>query len=211
MIVVAKEFRFEAAHKLPYHDGKCRGLHGHSYRFTLEVRGDLVLSGPKYGMVIDYKDIGSVAKEILEKLDHRYLNDVLGFEDTTAERISIWIFDFVKSKIPQLWAVSVKETENSSARYAPIESRVMKIGTQLENENDKDLKGRRPKGEKHSKALLRDAEVVALWRDFLKRGKEKGFVHRWEKRLKVEGRGLVTNIIRGWSWNHITGLSEPKQ
>jgi 6-pyruvoyltetrahydropterin/6-carboxytetrahydropterin synthase len=123
MLTVTKEFRFEAAHKLPYHDGKCRGLHGHSYQFFLEVRGGLIPpGGPKQSMVIDFKDLGDVGKMIVQKLDHTYLNEVLGFEDTTAEKLCIWIHDFVKERIPQLWSVSVKETESSLARYAPMET-----------------------------------------------------------------------------------------
>ena len=275
---------------LPYHDGKCRGLHGHSYKFFLEVRGGLVPSGPKKSMVVDFKDMGVVGKEIVLKLDHTYLNDVLGFEDTTAERISLWIFNFAKDLLPNLWAVSVKETESSLARYAPIESRVMdigkdilegvkenlmsrlrirgldecwiftgpkdfdgygycsfraagtskahrlmmwlggyeisgkvvmhtcdnpsccnlrhlRLGTHKENERDKDLKGRRPKGGTHGKALLTDIQVSMMWDDFLKKRKgNKSFIREWEEELEVKGRGLVSNIIYGWSWNHITGL-----
>jgi 6-pyruvoyltetrahydropterin/6-carboxytetrahydropterin synthase len=288
MFTITKEFRFEAAHMLPQHDGKCRNLHGHGYQFTVEVRGGLIESGPKTGMVMDYKDIGAVGKEIVEKFDHTYLNDILG-DSTTAEFLSQWMYAYAKLKLPQLWAVTVKETESTSSRYAPLETRVMELGkkilddaeqrlmanvfvgdpdecwpylgakdedgygycslriagvnkahrllmwlrgydiegrvvmhscdnppccnpshlkvsTHAENEEDKDRKGRRQKGEEHYAALLTDIQVIELWKDFQTRGREEGFVKRWEERLDLVGRGAVRNIIFGWTWNHITGL-----
>lgn len=115
-----KEFRFEAAHQLPLHDGACRNLHGHSYRFILEVRGPLIESGPKTGMVMDYKDISAVGKEIVAKLDHTFLNDHFDFH-TTAENLSKWAYDFCKPRIPLLYSVTFCETESSSARFCPYE------------------------------------------------------------------------------------------
>jgi 6-pyruvoyltetrahydropterin/6-carboxytetrahydropterin synthase len=41
--LLAKEFRFEAAHQLPYHDGKCARLHGHSWHGVVYVAGDTLV------------------------------------------------------------------------------------------------------------------------------------------------------------------------
>ncbi len=70
--VIGKEFRFEAAHKLPNHDGKCARLHGHSWRGVVYVASEvLVKSGPKQGMVLDYSEIKGYVKPLLEEyLDH---------------------------------------------------------------------------------------------------------------------------------------------
>lgn len=90
---VCKEWTFEAAHQLPLHDGKCRELHGHSYRVRVTASGQrLISTGPKTGMVIDFGDLSAVWKEHLEPLlDHRFLNDTLPVPVTTAEHIAGWI------------------------------------------------------------------------------------------------------------------------
>jgi 6-pyruvoyltetrahydropterin/6-carboxytetrahydropterin synthase len=65
---LSKEFTFEAAHRLPRHDGKCARLHGHSWKMLVEVESpELHKSGPKSGMVMDFGDI----KAAVEKLKHR--------------------------------------------------------------------------------------------------------------------------------------------
>ena len=58
MWLVYKEFRFEAAHRLPHHDGKCRRLHGHSWIGRIYVEGEqLQTEGAQKGMVIDFGKI----------------------------------------------------------------------------------------------------------------------------------------------------------
>src|SRR5215469_12842892 len=75
---IRKHFRFEAAHVLPNHPGKCSRLHGHSYRLDVAVDGPLHASGAAAGMVIDFDEIGEVVdREIVGALDHRSLNDVI--------------------------------------------------------------------------------------------------------------------------------------
>lgn len=49
MFRVSKEFSFDMAHILDGHDGKCRNLHGHTYKLQVEVSGDLYQQGPKKG------------------------------------------------------------------------------------------------------------------------------------------------------------------
>jgi 6-pyruvoyltetrahydropterin/6-carboxytetrahydropterin synthase len=90
---LSKTFRFEAAHQLPNHLGKCRNPHGHSYRLVVHVDGkvDMRAGEPTEGMVMDFDTIKSVWKEHLEPiLDHRDLNEQFLFV-TTAENIAAWI------------------------------------------------------------------------------------------------------------------------
>ncbi|NES89229.1 6-carboxytetrahydropterin synthase, partial [Okeania sp. SIO2B9] len=70
--IIGKEFRFEASHQLPNHDGKCARLHGHSWRGVIYVSGnELVNSGGKQGMIMDYGDIKKHLKPLLDDyLDH---------------------------------------------------------------------------------------------------------------------------------------------
>lgn len=84
---VTRSFTFEAAHQLPWHPGKCRDLHGHSYRLEVTVEGPIT----DQGIVIDFADVRAVVeRSVIRDLDHRYLNDVL--DNPTAELIAhhIW-------------------------------------------------------------------------------------------------------------------------
>lgn len=117
--VIAKEFKFEAAHKLPYHDGKCARLHGHSYRGRVFVAASaLVEGGPKTAMVVDFSDIKAVLKPLVDDyLDHRYLNETLGVDHTTAEYLAKWIYDRLAPEISGIVAVEIDETCTSAAFY----------------------------------------------------------------------------------------------
>jgi len=66
MVFITKEFRFEAAHRLPCHEGACWNLHGHSYKVVVTLGGNTQTEGPATGMVMDFKDLSSIMKDILE-------------------------------------------------------------------------------------------------------------------------------------------------
>lgn len=66
-----RRVEFDAAHRLPLHDGKCRRLHGHSYKVDVTVEGPLAPDGAKRGMVLDFKDLDALIKEIVGHWDHR--------------------------------------------------------------------------------------------------------------------------------------------
>lgn len=286
--VLGKEFKFEAAHQLLEHGGQCRRLHGHSYRFKLEIRGDLITSGSSKNMVVDYGEISPVGKAIEERLDHRFLNEVMQEEMPTAEFIARWIFEEAKRYLPLLCAVDVSETANTWCRYCPAEARLYELGQRElrrmrlrlfksvevgppgacwpftgakdeqgygysssvmagtskahrlvmwleghdisnrcvlhrcdnppccnpahlflgdheENEADKDEKGRRPKGEDHYLTSLTEEQVGVLWAAHAGGPVAKGFAAEWAARLGTTT-GTVSNILNGWTWNHITGL-----
>lgn len=119
--LLAKEFRFEAAHKLPYHDGKCARLHGHSWRGVVYVSGNaLVEKGAKQGMVMDYSDIKKYLNPLLENyLDHYYLNESMGLESPTSEKIAAWIYEKLEEAgLPGLTAVRIDETCTSICFYS---------------------------------------------------------------------------------------------
>jgi len=121
MWTLAKSFRFEAAHHLPSHDGKCRRVHGHSWVGELEVRGDILhTTGPKRGMVIDYGDLSAALAPLVEEvLDHHDLNLTTGLPDPTSEAIAEFIFRWLTSRLEGLVAVTIHETCTSRCRYAP--------------------------------------------------------------------------------------------
>jgi 6-pyruvoyltetrahydropterin/6-carboxytetrahydropterin synthase len=92
-VIITKRFRFEAAHHLPYHSGKCANLHGHSYVLEVSCKGDAtpVREGDSNsGFVIDFAEVSNIVKSlIIVPLDHTYLNDLI--EYSSAERIVEWI------------------------------------------------------------------------------------------------------------------------
>ncbi len=91
---VVYETHFEAAHRLPYHKGKCMHLHGHSYRVRVIMKGRV----HKNGMVVDF----AVAKQVIGRLDHINLNDVI--ENPTAENTAKWLLERIPLAIKvQLW------------------------------------------------------------------------------------------------------------
>ena len=63
-------WEFSAAHRLMNHTGKCRRLHGHNYKVTIEVEGGIDL---KTGMVVDFDDLKKVVKYVDESFDHKTL------------------------------------------------------------------------------------------------------------------------------------------
>ena len=78
MITITKIFEFAAGHHLPHHKGLCKGQHGHNYFLYVEVGRDIIKDGPQTGMIMDFGVLKSIVKkEILDKLDHSYLNDFL--------------------------------------------------------------------------------------------------------------------------------------
>lgn len=76
MIRLTKEFSFESAHALWGYDGKCREIHGHSYRLFVTIKGEPISDeqNPKLGMVMDFGELKSiVAREITDRLDHSFV------------------------------------------------------------------------------------------------------------------------------------------
>jgi 6-pyruvoyltetrahydropterin/6-carboxytetrahydropterin synthase len=129
---IAKEFNWEMGHRLQFHSGKCKNLHGHSYKCMIELSGD----PDKNGMVLDYFDMKSVIGPIIDELDHAFMVcktdiEIIEFLDkiesrkvvvdfeSTAENICLYLLRQIKSaKLPQnIKSVKVKvlETDNTYA------------------------------------------------------------------------------------------------
>jgi len=111
-----KEFRFEAAHRLPMvpEGHKCARLHGHSFRATVWVEGEV---GADSGWVMDFADITTAFAPVHDALDHRYLNEVDGLENPTSEVLSVWIWERLAPRLPGLCRIDVHETCTSGCRY----------------------------------------------------------------------------------------------
>jgi 6-pyruvoyltetrahydropterin/6-carboxytetrahydropterin synthase len=91
---IGRTYRFESAHQLPHlPDGhKCKNLHGHNYRVEVVLSGTL----DARGFVRDFAEIDAEIMPLVDKLDHRLLNEVEGLENPTAEIIANWFLQRIK-------------------------------------------------------------------------------------------------------------------
>ncbi len=141
---VAKEFRWEGAHRLPWHEGGCANLHGHSYRMTVELEGE----PDARGMLLDFKILKQLVKPLVDAWDHATLiaeydevlqeavdlldskKYILPF-DTTSENLCRYVAEYLNREGGEVLrthgitniSVSIRETETC---YATLESRIEK-------------------------------------------------------------------------------------
>lgn len=98
-ISMTRIFTFDAAHRLPYHRGKCASLHGHTYKLEVTVSGPLHpvrKEDPESGMIMDFGELSEVVDTtILGVSDHSHLNDA--FVYPTAELMAMTFFDNVRN------------------------------------------------------------------------------------------------------------------
>lgn len=97
---IARIFQFDAAHRLPGHNGKCAGIHGHTYSLEVVAEGPLkeAPGTSNDGMVVDYMDIKKIVERvILEHVDHQYLNDVFVFRPTV-ENLALRFLETLKQE-----------------------------------------------------------------------------------------------------------------
>jgi len=66
---IAKEFHWEMGHRLPEHFGKCKNIHGHSYKMFVELEGEI----DSRGMIMDYYELKGMVNPVIEELDHAFM------------------------------------------------------------------------------------------------------------------------------------------
>ena len=113
---IFRDFRFEAAHRLPNvpEGHKCARLHGHSFFARVTVEGAL---DDRLGWVMDFADLSAVVKPVVDELDHRYLNDLDGLENPTSEVLARWLWQRLAPALPGLQSVEIRETCTSGCVY----------------------------------------------------------------------------------------------
>jgi 6-pyruvoyltetrahydropterin/6-carboxytetrahydropterin synthase len=141
-IRITKQFDFETGHALHGYDGKCRNVHGHSYKLSVTVIGTPIEdnSNVKYGMVIDFKDLKVIVKdEIVDKFDHATVFNkntphvelahelekrghsviLVGYQPTS-EMMLVDFAQKINAKIPdtiKLHSLKLQETNSSYAEW----------------------------------------------------------------------------------------------
>lgn len=141
-IRITKQFNFETGHALYGYDGKCRNVHGHSYKLSVTVIGRPITdtSHVKLGMVIDFSDLKKIVKEdIVDIFDHatvfnkntphvelakeltdRGHNVILADYQPTSENMVIDFALKIQSRLPKnisLFSLKLQETDTSFAEW----------------------------------------------------------------------------------------------
>lgn len=141
-IRITKQFSFETGHALYGYDGKCKNVHGHSYKLNVTVIGSPITdtTNVKFGMVIDFGDLKRIVKsEIVDIFDHatvfnkntphvelamelqaRDHNVILVDYQPTSENMVIDFAEKIKKRLPshiQLFSLKLQETETSFAEW----------------------------------------------------------------------------------------------
>ena len=141
-IRITKQFSFETGHALYGYDGKCKNVHGHSYKLSVTVIGTPILdtTNVKYGMVIDFSDLKKIVREeIVDQFDHatvfnqntphvelakelsnRGHHVILVDYQPTSENMVIDFAQKIKNRLPveiKLHSLKLQETETSFAEW----------------------------------------------------------------------------------------------
>ena len=134
---IGKEFIWQMSHRLPFHNGVCKNIHGHSYQMRVEIEGEI----DSNGMIMDYYDMDTIIAPLISKLDHSFcVNDddtiMLNFlkennfkyyvipSTTTAENLAQYILDNVKpefQKFKNLNKIKIRVNETDDV-FAELET-----------------------------------------------------------------------------------------
>ncbi len=116
---------FSASHQLRGYDGACERLHGHNFGVEVEVEGDR-LSGD-LEILLDFKELKAMLREVLAELDHRHLNDLPAFaaHNPSSENLARHLYQALAPRLAagasggrvRLRHVAVSEKESSKATY----------------------------------------------------------------------------------------------
>ena len=122
MFELTVKAEFEAAHHINGYQGKCQRLHGHNWSVEAVVEGYAL---DELGMLIDFKVLKAELNNVLDELDHRYLNElpIFSTKNPTAENLAKYVFEqlstseiFVNSAA-SLKAIRVYESPRSCVTY----------------------------------------------------------------------------------------------
>lgn len=114
------ETQFSSAHQLREYKGACEKLHGHNWKAQIYVLAERL---NEIDIAIDFHELKKLSEEVINPLDHGFLNDIFPFteKNPSSENIAKWIYDSLKKKLNNgnvsLSAVTVWESETASATY----------------------------------------------------------------------------------------------
>lgn len=122
MYEISVDYTFAAGHALRNYKGKCENVHGHNYKVRVTIEGAELDST---GLLVDFIDVRDAIRRLVDRLDHQFLNDLAPFDqlNPSAENIARYFSDTlapqIKGDVRRVQAVTVWETDTSSATYRP--------------------------------------------------------------------------------------------
>ena len=122
MYEVSVEYTFAAGHALRNYKGKCENVHGHNYKVRVTIGGKELNST---GLLVDFVDVRDAIKALVDRLDHRFLNDLPPFDqiNPSAENIAKYFCENLEPQVHgqglRVEAVTMWETDITSATYRP--------------------------------------------------------------------------------------------
>ena len=124
MFEVSVEQTFAAGHALRNYNGKCENVHGHNYRVRVIIEGAEL---DHAGLLVDFVELKRVLRAIIEKLDHRFLNDVPPFDELnpSAENMARYFYEEMAADLgngarenpARVAEVKIWETDTATATY----------------------------------------------------------------------------------------------
>jgi 6-pyruvoyltetrahydropterin/6-carboxytetrahydropterin synthase len=122
MFEITVEESFAAGHALRGYKGKCENVHGHNYKVRVTLEGDAL---DATGLLYDFQDLRKTVRELIQAVDHRFINEVPPFdvENPSAENLAKYFFQGVKQHLTavpdgaRVRKVTVFETEATTATY----------------------------------------------------------------------------------------------
>ncbi len=126
MFEVTVEQTFAAGHALREYKGKCENVHGHNYKVQITVEGERL---NRIGLLVDFVELKRVVREIVDRLDHQFINDLEPFTviNPSAENMAKYFYDEVSKKMDgtngetatRISQIKIWETDTSIAVYRP--------------------------------------------------------------------------------------------
>lgn len=124
MFEVAVEQSFASAHALRNYKGRCENVHGHNWKVRVVIEGEKL---DATGMLVDFLDVKSLLGEILDRIDHQFLNEIPPFDviNPSAENIAEYFYQQMTGRLAEtpvpvrIREVKIWETEIQSATYRP--------------------------------------------------------------------------------------------
>ena len=106
IVTISQDFTFEAAHSMPAQKDLLEQtqIHGHSFSIRIELSGEV---NPESGTVENFELVHRKFDDLINQLDHRYLNDIEGLETPTMENIGFWVLSRGQAIDRRLNAVTV--------------------------------------------------------------------------------------------------------
>ena len=124
MFEIAVEQSFASAHALRNYKGRCENVHGHNWKVRVVIEGEKL---DQTGMLVDFLDVKSLMGEILDRIDHQFLNEIPPFDaiNPSAENIAEYFYQQMAGRLTdtpvpvQIREIKIWETEIQSATYRP--------------------------------------------------------------------------------------------